>query len=354
VEPKAPFTQCLAFSADGGLSWEKFAHNPIVPLIGKGTRDPKVIWHPDSRQWIMALYVGAHPEQEQHHHFALYASLNLKQWDHLQDLYFPGSGECPDFFPLPLDGDADNLRWVYWTSDGYYQVGDFDGKRFSAEAALVKSTYSVVKHDKSKALQFKGGYAAQTWSDIPAEDGRRIQIAWLTGDIPGMPFNQQMTFPVELTLRSSLEGPRLHSWPVDEIKQLHSETSDRQNIELANSPYFLPTDGHDLLDVQFMLDVGNAREIELNFRGIPVVIDMKQRQVNCQEESVRLEAYDGQIHIRVLLDRASIEIFAQDGLVYLPLCVIPAEGDTTCFLRAQGGSALAKSILIHKLSSSWA
>ena len=33
-----------------------------------------------------------------------------------------------------------------------------------------------------------------------------------------MPFNQQLSFPCELTLRSTPRGPRLFKWPVKEIE----------------------------------------------------------------------------------------------------------------------------------------
>ena len=58
VEPKVPFTQCMAFSNDGGQTWQKYEDNPILPHIASSTRDPKVIWDPESQQWIMALYIG--------------------------------------------------------------------------------------------------------------------------------------------------------------------------------------------------------------------------------------------------------------------------------------------------------
>ena len=65
-------------------------------------------------------------------------------------------------------------------------------------------------------------YAAQTWSDIPETDGRRLQIAWMRGGkYPDMPFNQQMSFPCELTLRTTSAGIRLFRQPVKELENIH-------------------------------------------------------------------------------------------------------------------------------------
>jgi len=347
TEPKVPFTQCMAFSNDRGQTWQKYEDNPILPHIASSTRDPSVIWDPDSRQWIMALYIAYEKESEQApQHFALFASTDLKDWNRLQEFYFQGLGECPDFFPMPLNGDPKNIRWVLWTADGYYLIGKFDGTKFTPEIPLLKSTYSAIK-------EIWCGYAAQTWSDIPPEDGRRIQIAWLVGDLPGMSFNQQMTFPVEITLKTTPDGPRLHSWPVKEIALLYQEEKHLNNILISDRITILPTDGHDLLDIQAMIDVGDADEIEFNFRGIPLIYDVNKQEVSCLEKTTQLKTKDGSIQIRVLLDLASIEIFAEDGLVYLPFGVIPEDHNTTCFLQAKGGTGLAKNINIFKLVSSW-
>ena len=77
-------------------------------------------------------------------------------------------------------------------------------------------------------------YAAQTYSDIPAVDGRRIQISWMAGGrYPEMPFNQQMSFPRTLTLRSTPEGTRLCMMPVREIEKIRGTKHSWAELELG-------------------------------------------------------------------------------------------------------------------------
>jgi fructan beta-fructosidase len=78
---------------------------------------------------------------------AIYASKDLKRWEHLSDFgpanAVAGIWECPDLFELPVDGDRRNKKWVMIVSlnpgsiaggsGTQYFVGDFDGKRFTAD-----------------------------------------------------------------------------------------------------------------------------------------------------------------------------------------------------------------------------
>ena len=113
ADPKVPFTQCLMFSHDGAQSWQKYENNPVLPPVASGSRDPAVIWNPEFQQWMMVLYIGKNKERENNNqHFALFRSKNLKEWERIQDLFFPGTGECGECFPIALDEDVEQIRWV--------------------------------------------------------------------------------------------------------------------------------------------------------------------------------------------------------------------------------------------------
>jgi fructan beta-fructosidase len=341
IDPQVPFTQCMAFSNDRGKTWHKYARNPVLAHVAAHNRDPKVIWHGPSKQWIMALYLEKVEEEQ---HYALYASPDLKGWTHLDDVYLPGSGECPDFVPLPVDGDPGNVKWVFWGADGHYLVGTFDGSAFTPQTP-PRRAYCGGGEVRGSA------YAAQTWSDV--EDGRRIQIAWLQGDVPGMPFNQQMSLPVELTLRSATGGPRLCFSPLPEIETLYGEKQALRDADLDGGPTLLPTGGHDLLDIHAEMDVHKATELEFTLRGIPVVYHVKRQELSCCDRTAPLQAPGGKLRLRMLLDRASLEIFAAGGSVYIPLAVIPEDDEWSCFMSSREGRAVAVAVDVIRLRSIW-
>jgi fructan beta-fructosidase len=330
-----PFTQSLAYSTDRGRTFTKYPHNPVLNNVRGDNRDPKVFWHRPSRRWIMALYLDGE-------HYALFGSSNLKEWTKLSDVPPPGGSECPDLFELPVDGKPKNTRWVFWAGNGHYLIGRFDGKTFTRESGHFPADLGP------------NFYAAQTYSDIPTSDGRRIQIAWMRGgQYPGMPFNQQMSFPCELTLRTLPEGVRLCRQPVREISKLYNKSKRWQDVKLVPGDDPLKGVTGELLDVQAELEPGKATEIVLRLRGETIRYDVRAKELHYRGRKADLSPQDGRIKLRVLVDRTSVEIFANDGARCLSFCVLLNPKERGLGLSAVGGAARLTALEVHELNSAW-
>jgi fructan beta-fructosidase len=330
------FTQSIAYSNDRGRTWAKLPGNPVLGHVAGDNRDPKVLWHEPTKKWVMALFLDGDK-------FALFGSKDLKSWSKLCDVAMPGTGECPDFFELPVDGDRTRTKWVYWGANGNYRLGAFDGTTFRPETPPLKSLWGA------------NDYAAQTYSDIPVEDGRRIQIAWMAGGgYPDMPFNQQMSFPRALTLRTASDGVRLCMEPVREIASLRT-TGGLQTANLPLTPGKNVLSGLDgeLWDIEAALAPGKAREIVLSVRGEPIRYDVKAKTLSCLGRTATVEPIDGRVKLRVLVDRTTIEIFAAGGRVTMGSCFLPNPADRSLALSTRGGDAVAEELSIHPLKSAW-
>lgn len=124
--------QRIAYSVDEGNSWHNYQLNPVLDINSNEFRDPKVIWHEDSERWIMVVSLGGDKK------IGFYSSPNLKEWTFLQDFgpigIASGAWECPDLFPLNVDDDSTNTKWVLVHSIGpglsQYFIGEFDGYAF--------------------------------------------------------------------------------------------------------------------------------------------------------------------------------------------------------------------------------
>lgn len=329
-----PFTQSIAYSNDRGRSWTKYEGNPVIGHIVGSNRDPKVIWHEPTQKWVMALYLDKND-------YALFGSTNLKEWTRLSDLQIPDT-ECPDIFELPVDGDDENTRWVFWGAAGKYYVGDFDGTTFTPEGDAHRADYGA------------NFYAAQTWSDIPASDGRRIQIAWMSGSKPPeMPFNQQMSFPCELTLRTTSKGIRLHREPVAEIETLHAYTHAWSNIALKPGEDLLAGLTGELFDIRAEVALNDASAVGFKIRGEDVRYDVAEKQLTFLERSGPLVPQDGKIRLHVLVDRISIEAFGNNGELSMTSYFLPELDNADIGIYAEGGTATLVSLKVHELKSAW-
>ncbi len=295
-----PFTQAIAYSVDRGETFAQYAGNPVMPDLEGGNRDPKVIWHEPTGRWVMALYLDKRDETHCH---ALFASSDLRSWAKLSEVAMPaGMGECPDFFELPLDGDQANRKWVFSQASGHYLIGSFDGATFQPEVGPLcwQASESVA-------------YAAQTFSDILAEDGRRIQVAWLRQELPGMPFNQMMTFPVELTLRTTGSGPRVFVNPVHEIELLHGTSHVWENETLAEGGESQLTGiSGDLFRLRARSSrIGDAQEVGFVVRGLPVLYNAAKQEITCGKAVGTLRPVEGRISLEMLVDRALDRVIRQ-------------------------------------------
>ncbi len=333
--------ESIAYSRDRGRTFTWYAGNPVVKHQG---RDPKVLWYAYDKDdtplndaakklgghWVMAVY----DEHAQHgKNIAFYTSVDLKQWQ--EQSHLPGYFECPELCQLPMDGDQDNTRWVILAADARYAIGRFDGRTFTPE------------HEGKHQVHWGSYYASQIFSQAP--DGRAIQIGWARVATPGMPFNQQFSFPHELTLRTTPAGLRLFVRPVSEIEKLHGKKHavSAQSL-VADSPARVNVAG-DIVDVRATFTLGKAQQVGLNIGGNRIAYDVASGRLNGAD----LSPVDGKVSIQVLVDRSLIEICGNDGRV----CITserPKKGNIESIEAfAEGGEAKLLELTAYELKSIW-
>jgi levanase len=180
--------QSLAYSLDDGQTWTKYSGNPVLNRNSANFRDPKVFWYdkPGGGYWVMTAVEATE------HKVVLYKSANLTDWTALSE-FGPanatgGQWECPDLFPLAVDGDTNNIKWVMVVninpggvaggSGGQYFVGNFDGTTFTSESTKPAQTIP----DGKVLAGFNGG-TYDGWN-VSNEPGN-----WKNGPFGGSPAN---------------------------------------------------------------------------------------------------------------------------------------------------------------------
>lgn len=326
--------QCIAYSLDRGRTFTKYEKNPVVDSKEKwnsvDTRDPRLFWYAPGGHWVMVLN-----ERDGH---SIYTSADLKEWTYQS--HVTGFWECPELIELPVDGDKTHTKWVMYGASGTYMIGSFDGKRFTPEGGKYCYTTGSI-------------YAAQTINNIPASDGRRIQIGWGRISHPDMPFNGMMLLPTELTLQTTKEGIRLVNRPVKEVEALchpvkawQNLTSDEANSQLKE---FYSADR---LRIRTTFKLSHATSAGFNLFGQRIIdYDMNGNTLNGRFYSPQ-DPTSMELTADIYVDRTSIEVFIDGGLYSYSMERRPDVNNKEGF-HFWGNRIEVKSLEVFSVDSIW-
>ncbi|MFO0801505.1 MAG: glycoside hydrolase family 32 protein [Gemmataceae bacterium] len=322
--------ECIAYSNDRGRTWTEYEKNPVLKHAG---RDPKLVWYEPGTHWVMAVYDEFQGKQW----IAFHTSKDLKTWTYASRI--DGFFECPDLFEL-------GGKWVLYGADGKYLLGTFDGKEFKPD------------FKEKKQLWHGNFYAAQTFDNAD----RRVQIGWANGvSFPNMPFNQQMTVPVEL----KLDKDRLTAHPVAEIQKLGKSVHDSLESTFGTSTHpavpvlpFAKMDGTlvsagPAFELECELDTQSVTSGGFKLNGHPLTYDVKKSVLTCKNVSAPVKPAGRFLKLRVLVDRGSIEVFADGGTVAISVAAIPMEKSPELAAVGAGGDLKVKNLRISKIESTW-
>lgn len=282
-----PRTQCLAYSTDGGKSFEKYQGNPVVERIESYNRDPKVVWVEELSRYVMALYLVGE-------RYALLTSENLLDWKPLQEIVLENESECPDLMRFKVNGKA---YWVISGASDKYIIGAFEKGVF-----VQKNTTKQLNYSPSRT-----SYAAQSFSGLA--DGRTVRFAWERIQMPSQRVPNQMSIPTEMRLVSTPEGCYLEALPVKELELLYEDTYHLENATLA-APLELPL-CRAAYDINLVAD--HESNITVEVFGHRLKINIEANCIEFQKVKVPLSLALDAVKFRMIVDRCSIEIFADNG-----------------------------------------
>ncbi|MCX2741745.1 glycoside hydrolase family 32 protein [Pontibacter anaerobius] len=389
-------TQGIAFSLDNGRNWTKYKNNPVLKNPGiRDFRDPKVSWYEEGQKWIMALAVKDH--------ISFYSSKNLLDWKLESDFgadvgAHGGVWECPDLFKLPVKGTKEE-KWVLLVninpgapnggSGTQYFVGNFDGKRFEMDPQFAASLQrkplvaSTVNGQEGIWLDYgRDNYAGVTWANVPERDGRRLFLGWMSNwdyanVVPTEKWRSAMTIARTLELENTPAGLRVASMPVKELQNLYQQSytfktqpvtstlSLTEQASFSTPTYDLQLELERLSpDGQFAIELSNDKD-----QKVLIGFDATRGQYYIDRRKAGSHTFSdnfGGIHyaprlatgatfpLRLVVDVASVEVFADGGKTVLTDIFFPDEAFTNVRLIADKGSFNLASGKITSLRSIYA
>jgi len=373
--------QSIAYSIDGGETFVKYEGNPVLEFDDPDFRDPKVMWMDEMNKWVMVVALPTR------HKVRFYASDNLIDWEFLSDFgpagAIGGIWECPDIFPLAVDGDPDKIRWVLHVdmnpgsvaggSGSQFFVGDWDGTQFIADESISGGDILWVDY----GTDF---YAAITWNNIPEEDGRRMWIGWMSNwmyanELPTDPWRSAMSIPRSLHLVSIGDDIKVIQRPVEELKLLRDEHVQLQDVEVASdhlslTGYGIAGKAYELLveieprdaeNTGIKLRAGNGEETLVGYDAAngSVFVDRTNAGVHNFHENFD-QRYDaparlvgGRVKLHIFVDWSSVEVFVNNGETVITNRIFPAPDSQDIILYSEGGSATFSNLDYWSLNSVW-
>lgn len=375
-------SQGIAYSLDEGMTWTKYKANPVVenPSL-KDFRDPKMTWDAIHQQWLMVLAAGDKT--------MFYTSKNLKEWSLLSDFgkeigAHGGVWECPDFFPIQVEG-TDEYKWVLLLSINpggpnggsatQYFVGDFDGKHFKLEESFLKD----IKGDKGVWIDYgRDNYAGVTFSNISEVDGRKLFIGWMSNwnyaqKVPTEKWRSSMTIARELVLVKDKEHYKLTSKPVKELQNYVAKTIKKEALKIDKETVIIDKSLVDLsrVDIQFSLKklkedsytfslsnkLNNTIKFGINKKGKYFFIDRTHSGnlafsdlfANKISKAPITEEFTS-IDVRVIVDKTSIEIFYNNGKTVMTEIFFPEEPMETFSVSKANTDFTIDKLIINQLN----
>ena len=325
--------QSMAISKDNGITFEKYAGNPVLVSTEEDFRDPKAFWNPDIQKWNLVLAVG----QE----MRFYSSSNLKDWTY-ESSFGQGYGchdgvwECPDLMKMPVRG-TDKQKWMlicninpggpFGGSATQYFIGEFDGHKFTCE------------HKDTRWMDYgKDHYATVTFDNAP--DGRKIALAWMSNwqyanQVPTKQFRSANSVPRDLDLFEHNGQTYCGVTPSKELNALRGKAVSK-----------LPKTCEIVVDVK-----GSTEMVLSNSIGEQVVMKYDAAKQTFSMDRTRSYAsfseafpvvtvaptYGDIKQLRIFIDNCSIEAFDAEGKMAMTNLVFPNEPYQN--LKVTGGKA---------------
>lgn len=344
--------QSLAYSLDAGKNWTKYARNPVLKNPGiKDFRDPKVSWNEQAGKWLMTLATLDR--------ITFYSSPNLKDWTRESEFgeklgAHGGVWECPDLFPLALNGKTHWVLLVNINPGGpnggsatQYFVGQFDGHRFTPQDARTR--WADYGPDE---------YAGVTFANTAP---RRVFLGWMSNweyanQVPTSPWRSAMTIPRELGLRQ--QGPEilLTMTPARELSKLAAAPTvlknvavkapvDLSRLRVPSGKFRLDLKTNQLAGFELVLANAAGEELVLGFDRAKnqYFIDRgKAGQTGFNPKFAGRHAAPrlstaAAADLTLYFDAASVELFADGGLTTMTEIFFPSKPLTAIRLRSSRG-----------------
>ena len=144
----------------------------------------------------------------------------------------------------------------------------------------------------------------------------------------------------------------LYSYPIKELEKLREKSFHEKNISLGKKIY-KPDFKAELIDLNLIANVNRGGLLTINIRGEKILYDRDKNKVIYNGHGVELITQEDTQEFRILVDRASVEIFCNGGEKALFESVVVDPNKKFIEFSTNDIKSKIKQLNIYSLKSAW-
>ncbi|WP_255209260.1 glycoside hydrolase family 32 protein [Microbacterium oleivorans] len=371
--PEGRQAQYLWYSTDGGRTFRPGGAAPV--LANPGTpdfRDPKVIWDEERARWFMANAEGRR--------IGFYTSPDLHRWTRVGEFSRDDLGllECPDIFRMTADDGT--TRWILGVSANgksrglpatyAYWTGRFDGVSFVPDAAEPAwldhgfDFYGAVTYEHRDAsgqidptVRHALGWA-NFW-DYPHNTPTLVTDGYNGDDmivrdlrlVRGSDTYYLASAPTAALRGYAFRQHRLGDVTVNGTRDLNVRS---RAYELSCELVWDRGAHPENIGFEVCRAPEGGRHVAAGaFVNGPFTYVNRRPTINPTggESQAPFDIGGGSLHVRLLVDHASVELFVGDGRVVHSHRAFPLASDDGIRLYSHGGATTFRDLRIRELKA---
>lgn len=338
----------MAYSNDSGKNWHiKPETNGLPAAEIMLDSAPKVFWFQAGQHFVMLAH--RKPEtDERTRGFSVYNSKDGHNWTF--ESHIPGFRGTPELFELLANNRPEEAKWILMEGNGSYVVGTFNGKVYTPESIRMKS-------------DFGNEYLSpRNIANLPEGESRMLQIGFLSGvQRSENSWIGQAAFPSELSLKRFHNGLFLIRQPISEIEELLGKRTRWEMVNLIpgiNKNLIKKVKGDRVL-IKGTFDLKTCDSFGLMIRlgkkspGTELIYNVRRQTLSMLGQTIPLEPVDNKIYLEILIDRSSVEVYANNGRAVLSSSFFPASDALNYLLYNTGGELMVEKLEVFELKQIW-
>jgi sucrose-6-phosphate hydrolase SacC (GH32 family) len=139
------------------------------------------------------------------------------------------------------------------------------------------------------------------------------------------------------------------------LESLRGEQKDFRNVMVKDGQETTIPFDEQIFDAEMTINVGRSEAITLKIAGQQIEFKPAEKQIVLSNIKAPLDLHGKKLQLRILVDRTSIELFAQNGEVQIAKSFVPNDDNPPrgIITESKNGEVVIDSLKVWKMETVW-